>query len=65
MLNNMAQKGVIRIPIRKEETGFLSQLHAEDYCDDYFGVNEPHTQTLTQTFDMNDPIQKEQAIQLG
>ena len=39
---NMAQDGVIRIPIRKEETGFLSQLHAER-CDDYFGVNEPHT----------------------
>ena len=48
MLNNMAQDGVIRIPIRKEETGFLSQLHAEsENCDDYFGVNEPHTQTLT------------------
>ena len=45
---SMAQDGVIRIPIRKEETGFLSQIHA-DNCDnlDYFGVNEPHTQTLT------------------
>ena len=55
MLNNMAQDGVIRIPIRKEETGFLSQLHA-DADEEIWGVGEPHTQTLTQTFDMNDPV---------
>lgn len=27
-LMNMAQSGVIRIPIKKEETGYLSQLHS-------------------------------------
>ena len=44
---NMAQDGVIRIPIRKEETGFLSQLHADSYDNlDYFGVNQPHTETI-------------------
>ena len=28
-LMNMAQSGVIRIPIKKEETGYLSQLHSQ------------------------------------
>jgi len=29
MLENMAQDGVIRIPIKKQETGFFSQVGAE------------------------------------
>ena len=60
-----AQDGVIRIPLQKQETGFLSQLYAESETEptnwaDYL----PGTQ-LPQVFDMSDPEQKQQAIWLG
>ena len=29
MITNMAQDGVIRIPIQKQESGFLTQIYAE------------------------------------
>jgi len=43
MLNNMAQDGVIRIPLKKEQTGFLSQVYAEadhEHWHDMLSSNE-------------------------
>lgn len=33
----MAQNGVIRIPIKKEETGFLSQMYAQSGAEALYG----------------------------
>ena len=64
MLNNMAQDGVIRIPIKKQETGFLSQIYAESDSLKHRVPDGVGTQ-MAQTFDLNDPVQFAEAIQLG
>lgn len=56
MLNNMAQDGVIRIPIKKQETGFLSQIYADDFD------KKSDDSQMAQTFDLNDPVQFAEAI---
>ena len=63
MVNNMAQDGVIRIPLKKERTDFLSQIYAEAdpvawAADPKDAINLPQAQT----FDLNDPDQLAQAI---
>ena len=64
---NMAQDGVIRIPLVKKETNYLSQLYAEAETQSesqQMTSHIPDTQ-FPQTFDMNDPSQLQQAINLG
>lgn len=43
-LLNMAQGGAIRIPIHKEETGFLSQLYANNKNGDNFSQTTTHSE---------------------
>ena len=55
MLNNMAQDGVIRIPIKKQETGFLSQIYADK--DTKTKTDTGVGTQMAQTFDLSDPDQ--------
>ena len=57
---------MIRIPIKKEQTGFLSQIYAE--ADPAHWGDQPLDATdlvQSQVFDLNDPEQLAQAISLG
>ena len=57
MIENMAQDGVIRIPLKKEPTGFLSQVYAEastEHWGDYLGSDEVRL-SQSGTYDLNDP----------
>ena len=49
IITNMAQDGVIRIPIKKQETGFLSQVYAE-------ADSAADAEQISQTFDLSDPV---------
>ena len=60
----MAQNGVIRIPIKKQETGFKSQIYADASSESKKSDDGVGTQKGS-TFDLNDPVQFAEAIQLG
>lgn len=62
-----AKDGLIRIPLKKERTDFLSQIYTEAdpiaWNSDPKDVITMHAQT--DAFDLNDPTQLAQAISLG
>jgi hypothetical protein len=59
MIQNMAQDGVIRIPLKKERTGFMSQMYAQASAESWGTELGPDEVRLSQagTYDLNDPIQ--------
>ena len=62
-----ADNGMIRIPLKKERTDFLSQIYSE--ADPVAWNSDPkdviQMQAQTDAFDLNDPQQLAQAISLG
>ena len=56
MLTNMAQDGVIRIPLKKEQTNFFSQAYAEADLE-LFDAGQKHADWLKQPQEVNQLVQ--------
>ena len=68
LANMLSDEGTIRIPLKKEQTGFLSQVYADAVAadpDSWKDLTGETNLSQTRTFDLNDPKQLQEAINLG